>query len=339
MRRALTLLATIVVLFAVACGGPAAPRAETDDVRISKGFGILYLPLYVIEHEKLLEKHARAAGLGDIKTTWLTIDGGNVINDAMLTGRLDIAGIGAPGFITLWAKAKGNPKLEVVALSAMSATSLYLNTNNPRIKTLRDFTANDRIAIPGIKTSLSAVVLQMIVAKEFGPQNFDKLDSLTVGLPHPEALIALTSGRTEVNSHFGSPPFSYLELNDPRVHRVVNSVDALGNITLDLVYAPRRFVEANPKMTAAFIAAMDEASAIIANDRKKTMAIFIAGSPVKVSEPDLERMLQDPDTRFSAVPDGVMRFAAFMHQVGSIKLLPESWKDMFVPLLHDRAGS
>ena len=108
--------------------------------------------------EKLFEKQAAKAGLGDIKVVWLLFDGGNVINDAMLAGELDIAGTGAPGFITLWAKAKGNPKLEVIGVSGLSATSLYLNTSNPAIKSLADFTANDRIALPGIKTSLSAVV-------------------------------------------------------------------------------------------------------------------------------------------------------------------------------------
>src|SRR3954467_5854269 len=99
----------------------AAPplRAEVSEVRISKGFGILYLPLIVMQERKLLEQEAAKAGLGDVKVTWLTFDGGNIINDAMLSGALDIAGIGAPGFITLWAKAKGSPKAEVVGVSGL----------------------------------------------------------------------------------------------------------------------------------------------------------------------------------------------------------------------------
>ena len=64
-------------------------------------------------------------------------------------------------------KGKGSPRTEVIGVSGLSATSLYLNSNKPEIKSLRDFTEKDRIALPGIKTSLSAVVLQMAVAKEF----------------------------------------------------------------------------------------------------------------------------------------------------------------------------
>src|SRR3954454_11065002 len=156
-------------------------RAEVSEVRISKGFGILYLPLIVMQDQKLLEKQAARAGLGELKVTWLTIDGGNIINDAMLAGTLDIAGTGAPGFVTLWSKGKGSPRTEVIGVSGLSATSLYLNSNKPEIKSLRDFTEKDRIALPGIKTSLSAVVLQMAVAKEFGRENFSKLDTLTAG--------------------------------------------------------------------------------------------------------------------------------------------------------------
>ena len=48
----------------------AAPaRAEVSEVRISKGFGILYLPLIVMQDQQFLEKRAKAAGLGDVKVT------------------------------------------------------------------------------------------------------------------------------------------------------------------------------------------------------------------------------------------------------------------------------
>ena len=85
-------------------------HAETSTVRLSHGSGSLYLPLMVMRDQQLLEKHAKKLGLGDIKTSWLSLDGGNVINDAMLSGNLDIAGTGAPGFITLWPRAYRAPR-------------------------------------------------------------------------------------------------------------------------------------------------------------------------------------------------------------------------------------
>ncbi|TXI11996.1 MAG: ABC transporter substrate-binding protein [Rhizobium sp.] len=306
-------------------------RAEVSEVRISKGFGILYLPLIVMEDQKLLEKHAKMSGLGDVKVTWLMLDGGNVINDAMMAGTLDFAGTGAPGFITLWAKAKGIPNVEVVGVSGMSSTSLWLNTNNPDIKSLKDFTSKDKIALPGIKTSLAAVVLQMIVAKEFGEENYAKLDPLTVSLPHPEAVAALVGGKTEINAHFTSPPFQYVEAKAPGIHRVLSSTDYLGNITLDVTFAPKKFVDANPKMTQAFIDALDEANALIAQNKKLAAEIFAKSSKVKVEPAEAQEMIEDKDAKFDATPNGVMQFAEFMHRAGLIKVLLSKWSDMFVP--------
>ena len=170
-----------VALLALTAFSVTIARAEVAEVRISRGFGVLYLPLMVMESEKLLEKQAKAAGLGEVKVNYLILDGGNVINDAMLSGALDIASIGVAGFLTLWAKAKDNPAIEIRGLSRMSSSSLYLMTRNPAVKTLKDFSDKDRIAVPGIKTSLPAVILHMAVAKEFGDANYSKLDPITVG--------------------------------------------------------------------------------------------------------------------------------------------------------------
>ena len=330
----------LIPLFVFASIAAQQSRAEVSEVRISRGYGILYLPLFVIEDQKLIEKHAKLRGLGEIRVTWQVLDGGNVINDAMLAGALDIAAIGVPGFVTLWAKAKGNARLEVLGLSGLSSTALSLNTVNPAVKTLRDFTPKDKIAVPGIKTSLSAVVLQMIVAREFGDAQYAKLDPITVGLGHPDAYAALSSGgKGGVNSHFGSPPFSTLELDLPGVHRVISSVEALGNITLDMLYSLRTFHDRNQKLCGAVLAALDEAIGVIARDKKAAAGAYIGASKVKVSENEVLRMLADPDTRFSATPDGVMKFATFMHRVGIISVGPKSWKDLFFPEIQDRPGS
>lgn len=326
---------------AAAIGGAlcAPARAEVGEVRISKGFGILYLPLIVMQDQQFLEKRAKAAGLGDIKVTWLMLDGGNVINDAMMAGTLDFAGTGAPGFITLWAKAKGIPNVEVVGVSGMSSTSQWLMSNKPELKSLKDFTASDKIALPGIKTSLAAVTLQMIAAKVFGEANYAKMDPMTVSLPHPEALAALASGKTEIRAHFTSPPFQYLEAKTPGIHRVLNSVDYLGNLTLDVTFAPKKFVDANPKMTQAFIDAMDDANALIAADKKLAAEIYAKSSKVKVDAAEIQEMIEDKDSRFTTTPEGVMQFAEFMHKAGSIKVKPAKWSDMFVPQVAARPGS
>ncbi len=314
-------------------------RAEASAVRLSHGYGILYLPLMVMRDRKLLEGQIAKAGLPAIEVAWSLQDGGNVINDAMLAGALDIAGTGSPGFVTLWAKARGVARAEVVGVSGLSTCALTLNCNKPGIKTLADFGPQDKIAIPGIKTSLAAVVLQMLVAQKFGAENYAKLDPMTVGLPHPEAYGALMSGRTEIVAHFASPPFSILELKDPRIHSVIRASEVLGDGTLDVVFAPRRFVDANPRLMAAFLAAQDEANALIASKPEEAAQSFIRLSAARMAEADVLAMVQDPDTKFDTTPHGVMAYAEFMHRVGSIKVRPAQWAEMFMPALAGRPGS
>ena len=329
----------VCLCVALAIGQRQMARAEVAELRVSKGYGIHYLPLYVMERQKLFEKHAAASGLGEIKVSYPVIDGGNNINEAMLSGALDIASIGVPGFLTLWAKAAGNPRLEVVGLAAVGTGSMYLNTRNPAIRTLEDFTPADKIALPGIKTSFAAVILQMAAARAFGDANYAKLDPLTVGMPYPEATAALLSGKTEIDSHVASPPFSYIELDHPGIHRVFNSVELLGSMTVIMAYTTRAFHERNPKLCAALIAAVDEAGRLIARDKRAAARIYNEVAAVKTSEDQILRILNDPDTHYTVTPEGVMQYATFMQRVGTIRAKPETWKDVFVPELGDRPGS
>jgi NitT/TauT family transport system substrate-binding protein len=333
MRRAAIL--ALVAMLALAGGA----RAEVAEVRISRGFGIHYLPMFVIEQQKLIEKHAAAAGLGPVKVGWHAIDGGNQINDAMLSGALDIATLGVPGFLVLWDKARGNPRLEVLGIAALSTGSMAVNSRIPAVKSLRDFTERDKIALPGIKTSYAAVVLQMLVAKEFGDANYAKLDPLTVGMPYPEAVAALLSGKTEITAHVASPPFNTIELDDPAIHRVVNSRDVLGDLPVIMAHTTRRFHDANPKLMAAFLAALDEACGIVTRDKPAAAKIYVAAANVKTSEALVLRILNDGENHYDVAPKGMMAFATFMHRVGTLKTLPASWQDLFFAELHDRPGS
>ena len=328
-----------ITLMLASCMAAAAAHSEVSELRISYGYGVLYLPLMIMDSERLMEKQAKATGLGEVKASYRVLDGGNVINDAMLSGALDIASIGVPGFLTLWAKAKDNPALEIRGLSSLSSSSMYLMTRNPAVKSLKDFTDKDRIAVPGIKTSLPAVLLQMAAAKEFGDANYSKLDPITVSLPHPEALTVMLSGKGEIDSHMASPPFSYVEDAAPGLHRVFNSVDVLGNITLDMTYTSRRFFEANPKLCAAFIAALNEANALIAKDRRKAAEIYLAVSKQKATVEEIVKILTDPNSRFSTIPSSTMKHAEFMARVGTIKAKPADWKELFFPPLHAAGGS
>lgn len=325
-RRALT-MAVVAGAFA-----PAVALPRVREVRISKGYGILYLPLLVMERQRLFEKHAARRGVA-ASASWVLLDGGNAVNDAMMAGTLDFAGAGAPGFIELWARARGIPNVEVIGVSGLSTTSLSLNTNRASVRTIADFSPADRIAVPGIRTSLSAVVLQMVVAKLVGPKQFARLDSITVNLPHPEAMRALIGRDKGVSAHFTSPPFSWLELREPGIHRVLSSRDVLGALTLDVVFAPKKLVDAQPVLVDVFLDALDEAQRFIAAERRAAAGLYVSASGVQVSVDAVVQMLSNPETGFSVVPDQLMQYVDFLFAVGTIKAKPRRWEEMFVPQL------
>src|SRR5690242_4248743 len=68
---------------------PDAARAEVSEVRLAQQFGVNYLPLTIMRTEKLVEKHAAALGLGQIKVTWRQFGAGNVMNEALFADQLD----------------------------------------------------------------------------------------------------------------------------------------------------------------------------------------------------------------------------------------------------------
>ena len=329
-------LALAIAIIIVAA---ASASAEVGQLRISRGFGVHYLPLYVMQEKKLLQKRALAAGLDSVEVEYLLIDGGNHINDAVLARSVDIASTGTGGFLTLWAKSKGNPNLEVIGLGGSASGGMTMTTRNPTLKSLRDVTETDRIAVPGIKTSLGAIILQMAVAKEFGDPQYARLDHLTVSLPYPEAVAAMLSGRSEITAHIASAPFSYMELESPGIHKVFNSVELFGHLTTIMAFTTQQFRSENPKLTASFVAALQDAIEFIAARKVEAAQIYAETAKVKQPEAEILRIINDPDLRFTLVPAGIMSYANFMHRVGLLKLKPESWKDVFVSELHGLPGN
>ena len=48
-------------------------RAEVSELKITKQPGLLFAPMLLMEHHKLVEKHAKDVGVPDLKASWLTI--------------------------------------------------------------------------------------------------------------------------------------------------------------------------------------------------------------------------------------------------------------------------
>jgi NitT/TauT family transport system substrate-binding protein len=316
---------------------PLSAQAEPQTVRIAKQFGVSYLPLIIMQEEKLLEAEGKSRGL-DLVAEFLTIGNGGAINDALISGNLDFASGGVGPMLTIWGKTRTNLKVKGVA--TLNAMPIWLNTSNPKIKTIKDFSDTDRIALPAVKITIQAIVLQMAAAAEFGPANFDQLDRLTVSLGHPDAFVALMSFRSEINSHFTSAPFMYQELEDSRIHRVLNSYDVLGGPhTFNAVWATTKFHDANPKVTETFLAALDRAQKMIVADPTKAAELYIRNEKSKIPLAKVLEIIKLPENEWTMVPKQVMKFATFMNQTGAVSTRPDSWKDLFFTDIHNLAGN
>ena len=325
------------VFVAVLSALPMAAWAELAEIKVAKQYGIGYLPLMLMEDGKLIEKYAKASGL-DVTVTWATFAGGNVMNDALLSNSMQFASGGVGPMLTLWSRTRGN--LDVRAVAALNSMPLLLVTRNPNVKTIKDFTEKDRIALPAVKISVQALALQMAAEQAFGPGQQNRLDPLTVTMSHPDAMQALLTGQTEVNSHFGSPPFQYQELAKPGMRMVLNNYDVMGGaVTFNVVWTTDKFRTENPKLYDAFVKALDEAQATINRDKRAAAEAYLRISKDKDTLDNVARMMNDPQIVYTTTPQNVMKYADFMARTGAIKVKPDSWKDLFFPNVHGVPGS
>ena len=336
-RRALT-ASGLAALAAPMLGRPA--RAEVSVVRIAKQYGLPYLPIMIMEHEKLVEKHAARLGLPSLRPEWTTLGGTGAIADSVVAGSTDFAGAGATALLTLWDKTVGTGH-EVVALSGIQSMPFLLMTNNLALNSVADLTDKDRVAVPGVKISAQALLLEMEAAKRWGQDHYDRLDKFTVTLPHPDALLGLLSGTSSVNCHYAVSPFYYYEQASPKCKLILKSYDTFGGHHINgTLIGSRRFRDANPKTTQAVLAAQDEANAIMNQHPEQAAAIYIELAHDTRSTPtEMARYISDPDNDWTTTPAGVEKMAEFLHKVGRLKHLPASWKDVYMPDVHALPGS
>ena len=327
----------LAVLLALVLPGSAAAQVVTT-MKVTRQPSVIYLPTYVMEQQKLIEKHAAALGAPGLTVEWLTFAGGGNATDAMLSGSIDVINTGVGNMLLLWDRTRGGVK----GIIATSALPLILVSRDPRLRTLRDFTETDKIAVPTVRVSTQAVLLQIAAAAEFGPQNWNKLDGNTVQMSHPDAAIALMNLRHEVASHFSAPPFVFQTLkNVPGAHVITDTQRIMGSpLTNGMFFATTKFADANPKLIQAVKDATIEAEAFIRSNPREAIEMYRAGSNDRLSADELLAMMQEPGMDdYSTKPQGTMRFAEHMFRIGTLKTKPAAWTDYFFPISHDLAGN
>jgi NitT/TauT family transport system substrate-binding protein len=319
------ILSVIVALSALTI--PFAANAE-GKIRIAEQFGVVYLLLNVAQDQKLIEKHAKKAGI-DASVEWVKLSGGAASNDALLSGSVDVVGAGVGPLLTVWDRTYG--KQNVKAIASLGNFPNYLVSTNPNVKTIADLSEKDRIALPTVTVSVQARILQMAAAKQWGDKEFNRLDKFTQTLPHPDAAAAIIAGGTEINGHFGNPPFQDEELlRNPNAKVILSSYDVLGGpSSSSVLYATEKFRTDNPKTYRAFVDALAEAAQYIAKDPEGAADLYLRVNKGNTDRALLLKIIKSPQVQFKIAPQNTFAFAQFLHRVGAIKNQPKSWKDYF----------
>jgi NitT/TauT family transport system substrate-binding protein len=311
-------------------------QAEVSEVRFARQLGFGYLQLYVMQDQKLVEKRAAEAGL-KLTATYIPLGNPAAINDALLSNTADYAAAGVPSFVIAWDKTRGN--FQVKAVAALNGQPVFLNTNKPELKSLKDITEKDRIALPSVKVSFQAMVLEMAAEQVFGPGQHERLDHLTVSIAHPDGTAALLGGRSEITAHFTSAPFQYQQLQDPKIHKVMSSYDITGPATFSAIWSTAKFRTANPQVYKVVLDSLEEATQFINTRPAEAAQIFARIERSTLTQEFLVAMLTDKDIFFSTTPQSVQRITEFMARTGSIKAAPAVWQDLFFPEVHAKPGS
>ena len=321
-------------LLTASLAGVAA--GESSEMNIAQQYGVSFLPLMVMERGKLVEKHAKSEGLGEMKVSWVKVAGPSVMNDGVISGALQFIAVGAPSLITLWDKTNG----QVKGVSAMTTYPLYLVTRNPNVKSVKDFSEKDKIAVPSIKVSTQAIMLQMVAAREYGEANWAHYDPWTVALSHPDAVLAFTNNSGGVDAHFSTSPFYEQEIKLPGVRLITTNYEILGGpATAVVIAASAKYREANPKSYKAFFDALKEAIDTINKDKRAAARIYLEqANDTKNSVEDIYAMISAQDYAYTLVPQKVYKTAEFMNKIGTAKRSPASWKELFFPEVQDLQG-
>jgi NitT/TauT family transport system substrate-binding protein len=326
MRRA---GAAAMLAWAIGLVGTGFAAAEVSEVKIVAQNGSNYLPLFVMQGQKLVEKHLATKGLGSTAVTWTKLAGPSAIVDSFLAGAVHFSGQGVPSTALIWDRTRNG--IGAKAVSAMVASNIWLMTRKPEIKSLRDLTDKDRIALPSIKTSSQALFLWSAAEKEFGAGQWGKLDHITVSLPHPDAMAAVTNPNGEITVHAATSPYADLE-KKAGLHAITDLYSVEGRAVTGLNFvSTEQFRKDNPTTYGAVVAAFDEAIAWINADKRRAAQFYLEISKDKISLEDITEILLSPGYTFGQTPRGIGSAMEIMYKSGTLRTKGQSWKDMYFP--------
>ena len=318
---------------------PAIVAAQTPlTVSFVQQRGLLYLPVDMMVSGGVLQQEATKLGLGKVDATATTLSGPAPVIDALLSGSADYGAAALPSLLTLWDKTHGTPN-EVRAVGTMSNGAMVLYTINPNVKTIADFTEQDRIAVPSVRISFNAMMLEMAAEKLWNDPH--RLDHLTVGLGHADAVAALSAGygSATVTAHIAVQPFTDRGLKLPGAHVVADSREVFGGpLTQVSLLATKQTRDKNPTLFKAVGNALETSIKMCNADKDAAAVLWKKAQNASESIDELRALLDDPGFEFTSQPHRIAYFAAFLNRIGTMKSKVGDWKDLFWETAYNQQG-
>ena len=302
------ILSTILIaalIFTTGCW--QANKTTPIQVRIGTQYGFNWTPIMIMQQQKLVEKYLPNSVVNyDILTT------AAAMNEGLIAGRLQAAGLGTSSFLTGWEKA--GTKI----ICGVDSADFGLVTSKPYINSLKDFKTDDKIAVPGMN-SMQHIILSMNAKKELGDPH--AMDSRLTFLANPDGYSAFAGG--SIAAHYATSPYRFQEQKLPGAHEITKASDVLGkDWTASLLVGPSNL---DPKIRAALQSAMKDAMTFIENNPKEASAII---APLFKMTPEETELYINKDIKWSQNVYSLYSLADYMKSANLIKKVPAGFQDI-----------
>ena len=235
----------------------APSQAETDHVRVGTQFGLNYLPLFVMEHERLWERHANASGV-PLRVEYARMGGGATLNDALLSDTVQVVAGGTVPMLLMWDLYGGRPE-GGRAIGAEPGHQRHAVQppggcflNRPEGRRSHCDAGGEIVDAGGHPDGCRGAYIRS------GPSA--PVAILTVSMQHPDALTTLLARSSQVTAYISSSPFQEMALRQPGIVKLTDNIEVFGGpSTLAVTYTKQRFVTDNPVVVGAYYAALEEA--------------------------------------------------------------------------------
>ncbi|HEY4034371.1 MAG TPA: ABC transporter substrate-binding protein [Ktedonobacteraceae bacterium] len=317
------LFLVLIVLLTTACGSAATANSSSSSSGPSS-FTIAYQPglssltLVILKQQKTLEKQFPQTNF-----QWKVVNSGASVRDAMIANQAQLGSLGLPPFLVGW-----DHGFDWKVLAATNRADIWLVTKDPRLKSLKDFTPNDKIGVVA-PDSQQAILLRKAAQDQLG--NAHALDHNLVSIASADGEQALLDG--QLAAHYSGAPFQNREVAAGG-HIILHSSDAFGPVGAGLVVQRESLYNQYPDFSKKLYQDINAATAYAKTHHDQTAQYLSQDQGGGGTPTQFKALLDDPSFVFDTIPSGLVSYATFMKSIGLISKAPGSVKDLELPTVY-----